>query len=47
MIAAGKDYDAITPVGIARAMSAHYIENIKDSLWELPAGAFGESTGPS
>jgi 3'-phosphoadenosine 5'-phosphosulfate sulfotransferase (PAPS reductase)/FAD synthetase len=44
----GKEpYEAITPELAKLAMSREYTDSIFVENWELPAGAFGESNGPT
>lgn len=40
-------YESITPELVKVAMSTDYTESIFVDDWELPAGAFGESNGPT
>ena len=46
-IADASPYDSIDPVTVKLALSKEYFGLIKTSSWKLPAGAFGESHGPS
>lgn len=42
-----KPYDTLDPLLIEQALSTEYREPIIVENWELPAGAFGESNGPT
>ena len=42
-----KPYSDMNPLDIHMAMSEKYIGNIKVDKWSLPAGAFGDSDGPT
>lgn len=44
---AGTPYAAVTPERAAILMSTEYNESILIDNWQLPAGAFGESNGPT
>lgn len=48
-VAAASPYESINPVIVRMALSKGYYGGIKtqESIWELPAGAFGESAGPT
>ena len=45
--ARGLPYDSLSPLVIAEAMSNNWSGPIFIEDWTLPAGAFGESTGPT
>lgn len=47
LVAKGKPYPAITPELVSAALSREYTGKILGGNWELPAGAFGESCGPT
>lgn len=47
LIAKGTPYEMKDTVAIADAMSAEYTHDIFMTGWTLPAGAFGESCGPT
>lgn len=43
----GNAYDSVTPERVAAARSSDYSQQVIMDNWQLPAGAFGDSAGPT